>query len=104
MNILEHAKKILYERGEEKNRQYGDFDESMELTAKLASEMAGYDVSLKTCYFVYIAGKFAREAHSHKYDNLLDAIVYTAQMNDHLDRFEKAKQIKNDIQNKKGGY
>lgn len=84
MNILERASAILYDRAEERDRQYGPFDESMEKTQQLAQQIAGHYLSLKDCYCVIIALKLARESHVHKEDNLLDAIVYIAQMNDHL--------------------
>ncbi len=39
-SILQQAHEIVFERGEEKERQYGPFEEGMEQTARIASEMS----------------------------------------------------------------
>lgn len=83
MNILEEANKIVNERSEEKSRMYGDFFESMEKTAKLASLMSGKVITTEDAYNVLIALKFSRESHSHKQDNLLDAVAYIGSLNNY---------------------
>lgn len=88
MNILEKARSILYDRAEEKERQYGPFDKGLEITRDLANLMTNGDMSLQQVYAVIIALKLSREAFSHKEDNILDAIVYLAQYNDHITRLE----------------
>ena len=82
MNILQHANAILYERSEEKERQYGPMDECIERTAKLATLMGKRHIDSRDVYNVLIALKLAREAHAHREDNILDAIVYLAAKND----------------------
>lgn len=88
MNILEKARQILYERAEEKERQYGPFDKGLEITRDIANLMTNSNMSLQQVYAVIIALKLSREAFSHKEDNILDAIVYLAQYNDHYKRLE----------------
>ena len=88
-NILKHAHEIVYERSEEKSRQYGDFHTCMERTAEIASNMSGKVITPEVAYNVLIALKLAREGHSHKYDNLLDAIAYIASLNDYKQKVKK---------------
>jgi len=85
-NVLEHARQILYDRSEEKERQYGPFDKGIEITRDLANLMTGSNMSLQQVYSVIIALKLSREAFNHKEDNILDAIVYLAQYNDHMNK------------------
>ena len=82
MNILEKANSIVYLRNEEKDRSYGNFHDCMSKTARIASEMSNKTISVIDCYNVLIALKLARQANSHKEDNLLDAIAYMASLND----------------------
>lgn len=88
-NILKHAHEIVYEREEEKTRQYGNFHTCMERTAQMASNMSGKVITPEVAYNVLIALKLAREGHSHKYDNLLDAIAYMASLNDYKTKNKK---------------
>lgn len=83
MTLLERARKILDERSEERDRQYGDFTESIEKTAKLATLMGSKEITTDDVYNVMVALKLARESHAHKEDNILDAVVYLAQKNNH---------------------
>jgi len=87
-NVLEHARQILYDRSEEKERQYGPFDKGIEITRDLANLMTGSNMSLQQVYSVIIALKLSREAFNHKEDNILDAIVYLAQYNDHMNKLK----------------
>lgn len=80
MNILEQAHKIVYERSEEDDRNYGDFMVSMQKMASLASIMTGHKLTRRDCYLIMVALKLSREAHAHKRDNILDAVAYLAQM------------------------
>lgn len=86
MNILEKANEIVNLRTEEKSRMYGDFHESMEKTAELATLMSGVKITVNDCYNVLIALKLSRQAHSHKEDNLLDAVAYIGSLNDYLNK------------------
>jgi hypothetical protein len=91
MNILTHATQILYERAEEKSREYGNFDESIETTRRIASAMSNREYELADVYNILIALKLSRESHGAlKYDSYLDAIVYLAQKHDHLSRTRTA--------------
>ena len=80
--ILEHAKEIYQDRKEEKERQYGPFQKSIEETATVASILAGISINTDTVYSVLVALKLSRQGHAHKYDNILDGIVYLAAWND----------------------
>lgn len=44
MNILERANEIVFERSEEKERQYGPFDESMEKMKNIFNAISGLDL------------------------------------------------------------
>ena len=86
MNILTKAHEIVYERSEEKSRQYGDFHKGMERAASIYSGMTGKDMSTEDMYKAMIALKLSRESYTHKEDNLLDAVAYMASMNDYLEK------------------
>ena len=84
MNILEKANEIVNLRTEEKQRMYGDFHKSMKKTSEIASLMSNKNIDVNDCYNVLIALKLARQSHSHKEDNLLDAVAYIGSLNDYL--------------------
>ena len=86
-NILEQANKIVNERSEEKERQYGPFQASMKRAAALYNLMSpkGEQITTAGMYRAMIALKLSREAYSHKEDNLLDAVAYMGSMNDYLE-------------------
>ena len=94
-NILEQANKIVNERSEEKERQYGPFIESMRRATAIYNSMSpdNEQISVEGMYRAMIALKLSREAYAHKEDNLLDAIAYMGSMNDYL---EEHKEIFND--------
>lgn len=81
MNILKKADEIINARGEEKERMYGPMQESMQRCADLASLMTQKTITSKDVHMIMVAMKFAREAYSHKEDNLLDAVAYIASLN-----------------------
>lgn len=87
-NILKHADEIVNQRSEEKERQYGPFFETMERAATLYNGMqkdpANF-IGAVDMYKAMIAMKLAREAYSHKEDNLLDAVAYMGSMNDYIE-------------------
>lgn len=85
MNILKKANEIVNERTEEKERQYGDFQECMCRTAEIASLMSNKPISIEDAYNVLIALKLARQANAHKEDNLLDAVAYIGALNNLLE-------------------
>ena len=92
-NILEQANKIVNERSEEKERQYGPFAESMQRATALYNNMAspGEQISVQGMYKAMIALKLSREAYAHKEDNLLDAVAYMGAMNDYIEECEQKK-------------
>ena len=86
-NILEKANQIVNERSEEKGRQYGPFQESMERAAAIYNLMSpkNQQITAAGMYRALIALKLSREAYAHKEDNLLDAVAYMGAMNDYLE-------------------
>jgi RNase H-fold protein (predicted Holliday junction resolvase) len=84
MNILEEANNIVNKRSQEKEREYGPFAKSMEKTAAIATLMSDKNITVVDCYNVLIALKLSRESHSHKEDNLLDAVAYIGSLNNIL--------------------
>jgi len=82
MNILKQANEIVFERSEEKQREYGDFKEGMKRAAKILSGMVGQDLDAVFMYKAMVALKLSRESYTHKEDNLLDAVAYLGSLND----------------------
>lgn len=80
-NILQKANEIVFERVEEKERQYGPFEEGMEKAAKLASILCNKNITQKDMYMCMLSLKLSRESYNHKEDNLLDAVAYIASLN-----------------------
>lgn len=83
MNILEKANDIVNNRSEEKERMYGPMYDTHCLTARLTSLFTGKDISVTDIYWMKIAMKLAREAHSHKTDNLVDLCGYIQGLEDY---------------------
>jgi len=81
MNILKKADEIINERGEEKQRMYGPMQECMQRCADIASLITLKEITSRDVHVIMVAMKFAREAYSHKEDNLLDAVAYIASLN-----------------------
>jgi hypothetical protein len=98
-NILLHAYDIVYNRGEEKERQYGDFFENMEDAAKIASVMSKKELTAEDIYHALIGLKFARESNNHKHDNILDALAYIASLHEYKEsKFERlTEELLNNI-------
>ena len=76
MSILKEADRIVNERSEEKERQYGPFSEGMERAAQIASGATGKDIKASDMYIMLVALKLSRQSYNHKKDNLLDAVAY----------------------------
>lgn len=91
MNILDRANKIVNERSEEKERQYGPFQESMQKAASIYNLMSPENerISTEGMYRAMVALKLSRESYAHKEDNLLDAVAYMGAMNDYLENNPK---------------
>lgn len=88
-NILQQAIGIIYDRSEEKARQYGPFEEGMQRAALILNGMTGLNIDATVMYKALIALKLSRESYNHKEDNLLDAVAYLSSMNDFLNNKNK---------------
>jgi hypothetical protein len=86
MNILEKANEIVNLRKEEKERQYGPFEEGMERAAQIASGCTGKNISAQDMYLILVALKLSRESYNHKQDNLLDAVAYLGALNNYNEK------------------
>jgi len=84
MNILKVADEIVNERREEKNRQYGSFDEGMEICAKIASLIRNKEFEAEDAFAMLVGLKLSREHFNHKEDNLLDAVAYLGALNNYI--------------------
>ena len=93
MNILLKANEIVNERSEEKERQYGPFDEGMNRAAQILSGMTGYKLDAQFMYKAMIALKFSRDSYNKKEDNLLDAVAYIGAMHNH---YKKEYSLENE--------
>ena len=87
-NILKRAHQIIYERSEEKERQYGPFHQGMQEAAKIASLLSRKEITAVDMYNAMIALKLSRQAYNHKEDNLLDAVAYMASLNDYQNNLQ----------------
>ncbi len=76
MNILKEAHKIIFDRAEEKERQYGPINESIAKAARVASELTNKDISTEDFYKCLIALKISRMAYNTKKDTMLDCVGY----------------------------
>lgn len=82
-NILERANDIVNNQSEEKERQYGPFEDTMDHMRDIFNAMTGLNLTTKHMYIAMIAMKFSRERHTHKTDNLLDAVAYIGSMDNY---------------------
>ena len=85
MNILEEANKIVNQRSEEKERQYGPFSEGMERAAMIFNGMTGMNITAVEMFKALVALKMSRESYNHKEDNLLDATAYLGALNNYFE-------------------
>lgn len=95
MNILQKADEIINQRQEEKERQYGPFEEGMGKAAKLASIMCNKEITTVDMYNCMIALKLSRQSYNHKEDNLLDAVAYLGSMNNFITNQNGSNNNKN---------
>jgi hypothetical protein len=86
MNILQIANEITNLRSQEKERQYGPFEEGMTKAAEIASLITSKEITTEDVYYVMIALKLSRQAYSHKEDNLLDLCAYVGSLNNYLNK------------------
>lgn len=92
-SILQQAHDIVFERSEEKERQYGPFIEGMTEAARIASLMSRKEITTTDMFNCMIALKLSRQSYNHKEDNLLDAVAYMAALNEYEN--SKLPKIKN---------
>jgi len=85
-NILEQANDIVFNRKEEKERNYGPFEEGMQKAANIASLLSNKEITTKDMYNCLISLKLSRQSYNHKEDNILDCIAYLASLNNHLNK------------------
>ena len=82
-SILYEADDIVNRRGQEKERNYGNFEDTMLLAAEIASSCTWLKITSKDMYLIMVAMKLAREKHFHRRDNLLDACAYLWGLDNH---------------------
>ena len=82
-SLLLRAHKIVDKRSEEKTREYGPFDESMQKSARLASILTNKEITTEDFYKCMIALKMSRMAYNIKEDTMLDAVAYISALNDY---------------------
>ena len=58
------------------HRNYGTPESNLTLTANLCNMILGKDLKASDIAMIYALGKLAREAKTHKQDNIIDAINY----------------------------
>lgn len=83
MNILKKADEIINQRKQEKERQYGPFEESMGKAARIASELCNKEITTEDFYKCLIALKISRMAYNTKEDTMLDCVAYVAALNNY---------------------
>lgn len=89
MNILQEAMKIMDARSEEKDRQYGPFDESLERAAIIATQLTGKEISAIDFMKCMIALKLSRMRYNLKEDTMLDSVAYIHGLNEYNKKIEK---------------
>jgi hypothetical protein len=90
MSIFEHANEIIFERNEEKQRQYGPMQESMASAALIASALCNKEITTEDFYKCMMALKLSRLGYSTKRDTILDLIAYAGS----LDNFKNGSYEK----------
>jgi len=86
-NILEQADQIINHRSEEKDRQYGPFEEGMRRAAMICSGMTGKQFTGADMYAALVALKLSRHSYSYKKDNLLDAVAYIGGLDNYIQKY-----------------
>lgn len=82
-NILLLADDIVNKRKEEKERQYGSFNESMEKAANVASILCNKNITTEDFYKCMVALKISRMSYNTKFDTMLDCVAYIAALNNY---------------------
>lgn len=74
---LAEADKIVNQRAEERDRDYGGFSAAMIKTSKIATELCNKEITPEDTFKVLMALKLSRLSHSAKFDSFVDLIGYT---------------------------
>ena len=88
-NILEEANDIIFNRAEEKERQYGNIDDSLFDASEIASIIENKTFTINDVYAVLIGLKISRMKHNKKHDTFLDGIGYLAAYEAYIRKTEK---------------
>ena len=75
-NILERVADIMIHRSEEKDREYGPFNESLERAAIIATQLTGLEITTEAFMKCMIALKLSRMRYNIKEDTMMDGIAY----------------------------
>lgn len=88
-NILLEANDIIFERQEEKQREYGPIDESLHDASEVASMIQNRTFTTDDVYAVLIGLKISRMRWNKKHDTFLDGIGYLAAYEAYIRKTEK---------------
>lgn len=89
MNILDQVKEIMINRSEEKDREYGPFNESLERAAIIATQLTGLEITPKDFMKCMIALKLSRMRYNLKEDTMMDGIAYIFGLSEYERECEK---------------
>ena len=87
-NILLEANDIIFNRAEEKQRQYGNIDDSLFDASEIASIIENKTFTINDVYAVLIGLKISRMKHNKKHDTFLDGIGYLAAYENYIRKSE----------------
>lgn len=88
-NILERVADIMIHRSEEKDREYGPFNESLERAAIIATQLTGLEITTEVFMKCMIALKLSRMRYNIKEDTMMDCIAYVFGLNEYAREREK---------------
>ena len=96
-NVLQQAMNIMVHRSEEKERQYGPFDESLERAAIVATQLTGKEITTVDFMKCMIALKISRMRYNIKEDTMVDAIAYIYGLNEYIEKLNEQSEEINEI-------
>lgn len=91
MNILKEADRIINERSQEKEREYGPIDDNISLMVEIFNKITGNKLSIEDGYLLLVCNKLARQSYKHKEDNLLDMVAYIGALNNYKNNTDNDK-------------
>lgn len=92
-NVLERVMDIMIHRSEEKDREYGPFDESLERAAIIATQLTGIEITTEVFMKCMIALKLSRMRYNMKEDTIMDGIAYI------YGAYEYSAKLKEEVEN-----